>query len=504
MKKNLVLAAFIVAKFVLQYVVINPAYELQRDEYLHLDQANHLAWGYISVPPVTSWIAYVIKLLGGGEFWVRFFPALFGALTIVVVWKTIEALKGGMFALVAGAMAMLLSVMLRVNTLFQPNTLDIFFWTLFYFTIIKYIGTLTSKWLYVAAVAAAFGLLSKYNIVFLFTGLLPAALLTEHRKVFAGRHLYFACAIAVIIVSPNIIWQIQHHFPTLRQLQELNNTQLVNVNRVDFVKDQLMFSLSFFIFIIAAFVSFFAYPPFKKYRIFFWAYLCTIGLFIFLRAKSYYALGLYPIFIAFGAVCIGQLTSDGWRRHLRLAVVAWIITLAIPIFVYVLPIQSPEQIVRDNRRFKSLGMLRWEDGRDHELPQDYADMVGWRELAAKTDAVYEQTSKRGNTIVLCDNYGQAGAINYYSKFRNINAVSFNADYINWMRLDKPIVNAILVKEKGDDDSARTQEHPLFETAELAGEVSNPFARENGTRIFVLEGAKSDINRRISEERDSRK
>jgi hypothetical protein len=55
MKKELIfLTGFIILKFILQYFLISPEYDLQRDEYLHLDQANHLAWGYLSVPPLTS------------------------------------------------------------------------------------------------------------------------------------------------------------------------------------------------------------------------------------------------------------------------------------------------------------------------------------------------------------------------------------------------------------------------------------------------------------------
>ena len=61
-KKTIFLIGFIIVKFVLQFVLISPEYELQRDEFLHLDQAHHLAWGYISVPPVTSWISSIIVL----------------------------------------------------------------------------------------------------------------------------------------------------------------------------------------------------------------------------------------------------------------------------------------------------------------------------------------------------------------------------------------------------------------------------------------------------------
>ena len=76
------LFGLIAIKFILQYVLIHPVYELQRDEYLHLDQGLHLAWGYISVPPMTSWISFVIHALGGTVFWVKFFPAAFGAMTM--------------------------------------------------------------------------------------------------------------------------------------------------------------------------------------------------------------------------------------------------------------------------------------------------------------------------------------------------------------------------------------------------------------------------------------
>jgi hypothetical protein len=102
-KKNLILFGFILLKFLLQYFLISSDHDLQRDEYLHLDQAQHLAWGFQSVPPFTSWISYIINLLGDTIFWVKFFPALFGALTIFIVWKAIEELNGNLFALILGA-----------------------------------------------------------------------------------------------------------------------------------------------------------------------------------------------------------------------------------------------------------------------------------------------------------------------------------------------------------------------------------------------------------------
>jgi hypothetical protein len=77
-KKHLILIGFVLLKFILQYTLINSEYNLHRDEFLHLDQAHHLAWGYASVPPVTSWISRIILFFGNTVFWINSFPPYLG------------------------------------------------------------------------------------------------------------------------------------------------------------------------------------------------------------------------------------------------------------------------------------------------------------------------------------------------------------------------------------------------------------------------------------------
>ncbi|HQW27504.1 MAG TPA: glycosyltransferase family 39 protein, partial [Saprospiraceae bacterium] len=312
--KYAVLIGLIAMKFILQYMLIHPVYELQRDEYLHLDQGLHLAWGYISVPPMTSWISFLIHILGGAVFWVKFFPAAFGAMTMVLVWKMIEKLNGSLYACFLGTLAVLISPLLRINLLYQPNSFDIFFWTLAFYILIRWIQTGENRWIYLAAIAITLGFYSKYNILILVAALLPAILLTPSRRIFASKHLFLAILGGIILVLPNLIWQYQNDFPTLHQLQALADTQLVNVNRLDFLKDQgLYFINSLFIFLFAL-VGFFSYPPFRKYQVIAFTYIFAIALFLLFKAKSYYAVGLYPVLLAFGAVFIEQLTSEGWKK----------------------------------------------------------------------------------------------------------------------------------------------------------------------------------------------
>jgi hypothetical protein len=123
-------------------------------------------------------------------------------------------------------------------------------------------------------------------------------------------------------------------------------------------------------------------------------------------------------------------------------------------------------------------------------------MLGWHELASKTDSIYRAIRDKEHTLVLCANYGEAGAINFYTK-ENIQAVSLNADYINWFHLDKKILSVILVK----DDTKENVDHEktLFDSVVLGGTIENTFAREKGTRIFLLSGPKTDINKLLEGE-----
>ncbi|MCD0470757.1 glycosyltransferase family 39 protein [Flavobacterium sp. JAS] len=502
-KKTLILIGFIILKFALQYILISPEYDLQRDEYLHLDQAHHLAWGYLSVPPVTSWFSYLIYLLGNSVFWIKFFPALFGALTILIVWKTIETLRGNLYALTLGATCVLFSALLRLNTLYQPNSLDVLCWTGFYYVIIQYFATKKTKWLYIGAIVFAFGFLNKYNILFLLIGLLPALLLSKQRQVLAKKELYFALLLGLILILPNLLWQYNNQFPIVHHMKELAETQLVNVDRIGFLKEQLLFFIGAFFVILASLYALLFYKAFNKFKFFFATLFFTLLVFIYFKAKAYYAIGLYPIYIAFGAVFLSHILKTGWKRFLQPVFIIIPLLFFIPMYNLAFPNKSPEYIVKHHEKYKKFDMLRWEDGKDHALPQDFADMLGWKELARKTDSAYASLPNQDKTLVLCDNYGQAGAINYYTK-KGIKAVSFNADYVNWFNLNIQYQNLIRVKDYEKDSDELKETGPYFSNAKISGEVSNQYAREYGTTIFVFTGAKVNINKKIESEIKSEK
>ncbi len=499
-KEGFVLLFFVALKFLLQSILIDPAYDLQRDEYLHLDQANHLAWGFTSVPPLTSWISFLIRCLGNGVFWIKFFPALFGVLTIVVVWLAVDELKGNLGAKVLAATCVLFSALLRINTLLQPNSFDILSWTTTFYFFIKYINTGKSKWVYLGAFFFALGFLNKYNIIFLMLGIFPALLITKQRTLFLKKEFYVAIGIVLLIISPNLIWQYQNHFPVFHHLHELSVSQLVHVSRILFLKNQLLFFTGSIIVIISALYALLFVDSFKKYRFLFWSFVFTLTIFTYLRAKDYYAIGLYPIYIAFGSVFLYRILDN------KLGIFFKPVLLLFPILIFdyminvAFPNKTPEYIEKNQDKYRDLGMLRWEDGKNHMIPQDYADMLGWKELASIVDSACESIDSPEKTLVLCDNYGQAGAINFYTR-NNIHSVSFDADYLYWFDLHRKYKNLIRIKNRSERWNEMVETSPFFASSMILDSIKNKFAREFGTTVFIFKNSNVSINKRIEAELD---
>ncbi len=380
----------------------------------------------------------------------------------------------------------------------QPNSLDALCWASFCFILIKYPDTQKPKWFYIAAVILAVGFLNKYNIVFLLIGFIPA-LLIINRSFFSSTHFYLSALLFLLLIMPNLVWQYNNNFPIYHHMQQLANIQLVNVNRWDFLTDQLFYFIGSFFIIVAVLYSLLFYQPFKKHGFFFWTLCFTLSAFIYLRAKSYYAMGLYPVYIAFGAVYLESILTSGWKKYLQPIANCFPVLLFVPMYHFMFPNKSPDYIVNHPGYNKKFGLLRWEHGKDHALPPDYADMIGWKELAHKVDSIYSTLTGNSETLILCNNYGQAGAINYYTTDKNIAAASFNADYVKWFKLDKRYVKLIRVKTFESEGDELKETGPYFNKSFIGGSVTNKFAREFGTSIFVFQKAKIDISQRLKNE-----
>lgn len=483
-----------VIKFFLPFILQNSFYELQRDEFLYLAEAHHIAWGYMEIPPLLSVFAWISNIFGETFFWVKFWPSLFGALTYILVGKIILSFGGRGLALFLGFLPFIFGAYLRIHFLFQPNFLEVFFWTMIAFSVIRFMQTEKKCWLYILGISIGLGMNSKYSVAFFVVSILIGALLTKQRKIFLNKHLFFAAIIGFLIFLPNLIWQYSHHFPVFVHMKELQETQLQFVSPKGFLIDQLLMNLPC-VFIWIAGLYFAIFNEKGKYRIFALAYLIVIVLLLYLQGKSYYALGVYPVLFAFGAVQLERFAT----KHFNVWTYAFVIipiVLGIPLIPLLLPVAKPEKLAAYYKatNIEKTGLLKWEDLKNHPLPQDFADMLGWEEIAQKTAKAYSVLSdeEKKHTFIFGDNYGEAGAINYYRKKYGLPvASSDNASFLYWIPDSLQIDNIILIT----DDHNEMQHAFLknFSSVVLADSVTNIYAREQGTLILILKGANEKFN-----------
>src|ERR1700689_3591231 len=186
---NLMLLVYLLAllKFVLPFLIQNSTYEPHRDEFLYIAEAHHMAWGYLEVPPVMSVFAYVTNTMGGSFFWIKIWPSLFGSLTYILVARLILSMGGKMFALILGFLPFIFGYYMHVHFMFQPNFLEVFFWTLMAYGLVRYVQTEKPNGLYIAGIALGLGMMSKYSVSFFAISLLVGLLLTKERKIFLNK-----------------------------------------------------------------------------------------------------------------------------------------------------------------------------------------------------------------------------------------------------------------------------------------------------------------------------
>jgi hypothetical protein len=209
-----------------------------------------------------------------------------------------------------------------------------------------------------------------------------------------------------------------------------------------------------------------------------------------LSGKAYYTLGAYSMLFAAGGVAVEKLFVRR-LRFLKPAILALMILIVLPTIPYglpVLPMDEMADYAQASKKFGLEGALTWEDGRVHRLPQDYADMTGWRELAGIVIQAYHGLSEaeRANCKIYAENYGQAGAIRYHGKHHGLpEPVSFNETFVLWAPDSAELTTLIYVNHELGEDIQH-----FFAEIELAGRVKDPHFRENGVQVYVCKNPRN--------------
>jgi len=481
-----------------------------RDALYYLACADHLAFGYVDQPPLFPFIAWIARhTLGTSLPALIFWPALAGAARIVLVAVFARELGARCFGVaLAAALAATPAVWWVIDHQFAMNAFETLFWTGCAYAILRMINTQNPKlWLAFAAIAGL-GLENKYSIAVFAFALLAGLLLTRHRKLLFTPWLFAGGAVALLIFLPNLVWNLQHHWPFLELMHNIRVTgKDIAYPPLAYLGLQIMmmnpFSLPFW---FGGLLFYFFSRDAKLYRTFGWAYLITFAFFLISHGKDYYSAPAYPILLAAGAVAAERLlsrsavdqaadsSSNGrqskWRAALKPVCFAWlVIGIAVPLPL-VLPVFPLDGFLRYQSHLHSQPKPTERSSVGTPLPQYYADELPWQEQVAAVARVYHGLSpeEQAKTAIFGDNYGQAAAIDFFgSRYGLPKAISGHQSYFLWG--PRNYTGEIVIVVGAPESDVRDK----FASVEIAATVNVPYAYFYETRpILLCRGLKGNL------------
>ena len=402
------------------YVLAVTQFGVHRDEFLYVAMGSHLRLWRMDFPPLIAILANVSRALFGDSLAsVRVLPALEGAVLIVLAALIARELGGGRFAQALAATCVLAAPLyLRASTLFQPVILDQIWWTAALYGVVRLARTDDARWWLLVGAALGLGLLTKFSIAFVGVALLASMLVTSQRRWLATRWPWIAAGLALVVGSPSIVGQLRLGFPVLGQMHDLQETQLTHVTWLGFVADQpLMLGIVAWAVALAGVVALVATKRFEQYRVVGLTCLFAFVLLLVLHGKSYYAGPIYPALLAAGSVGLERIRRPIVGAAVRGGTIALVIAfgaVALPIAV---PMLSPEATARYAARLGVGSAVRTNRGELDQLPQDFADMLGWEEQARALASAYRSLSpdEQREAVIIGNNYGEAGAAEFYRR-----------------------------------------------------------------------------------------
>jgi 4-amino-4-deoxy-L-arabinose transferase-like glycosyltransferase len=287
-------------------LLVDPAYGFHRDELAVLDDARHLAWGYVAYPPLTPALARVaLDLFGPTTVGLRLVGALSQALAAVLAGLIARELGGGRTAqLTAAAAVAVAPVSVVVSVLYSYVALDYLWWVLVVYLLLRLLNGGTPRWWLAIGVAAGLGLETKWTVLAWLAALAAGLLLTPARRQLATAWPWAGAALALAAFLPNLLWQTEHGVVSLAFLGAIHDRD-VALGRTDgFPVDQLWLGANPLTvpLWVAGLWALLRAGWARPYRALGWAWLIALALLLVARGRGYYAAAAYPALLAAGAV----------------------------------------------------------------------------------------------------------------------------------------------------------------------------------------------------------
>jgi 4-amino-4-deoxy-L-arabinose transferase-like glycosyltransferase len=474
------------------HLIANGHYGFFRDELYFIVCGQRPDWGYVDQPSLIPLIAAgSYRLFGDFLLGFRLPAALAMAATAALTAEFARRLDGGHFAQwLAGICVLGAGYFLAAGTFITTDMLQPLTWLLVSWCLVELSDTGDERWWLVLGVAVGVSLWSKYLIAFYLAALAVGVILTPLRRSLARPWIYLGAAIAVLMVLPNIWWQGAHGWPFLEVGRAGAAGKNLALSPTDFIGQQflLMGPASAPVWLAGLWTTM-TRPKEPAWRAFPIAYVLLCVVFITSHGKSYYLSAIYPTLFGFGAVVIERWIGNAAARRGVLAVVAASGAFFSPLAMPVLPVETYIAYAAAlGMRPSAAATERMKLG---VLPQQFADMFGWPEMAGAIARVYHALppGERARAVFFGQNYGEAAAIDIFGRRLGLPpAIATHNNYYLWG--PRGADGSVMIVIGGD----YREMTGLFARVEKVGMIENPYAvpYETNQPIYVLRGLKEPM------------
>lgn len=475
------------------YFIAGPNYGYFRDELYYLACGEHPSWGYVDQPPLIGWITWLLQHSIGTSIWaLRLLPALAGTASVYLAGLLARELGGRRWAMFLASLATLMApVLLALSHLYTMNAFDPLLWTSLAYLVVRIVKTGNEKlWLWFG-ILLGITTLNKYGIVFWLSGLLVGMLLTPLRNALRTRWFWLGSLAGLILVLPNFLWQWRHQFPFLELMRNIRRSHRdIALPPGPFFKAQaeMLGYVAFFLVIFA--VIFFFSKRGRLFRVIGWAYVVFLTEMLVMHGKMYYLAPVYPMMFAGGAVWLEQAAQSRAWAWTKYAVAIGIVAVSGIYAPTILPILSVPHFIAYEHKM-GIQQQKFENQPEGALPQIYADMFGWEEIAQRVAAYYHTLSpeEQQKTAIFANNYGDAGAIDFFGpRYGLPKSIGNHQSYWIWGPRQYTGESLIVL---GDDDERNMQ--TKCTSYSIIGNTRHPLSRpDEWMNIYHCRGFKWNL------------
>src|SRR5215470_10971621 len=214
------------------HLLVSGRYGYFVDELYYLACSHHLAWGYVDQAPLIAVVTWFERVtLGDSLHALRFLPAVAAGLKVLLTGLIAKELGARRYAMALACVAVIVApIYLGIDSLLTMNAFEPCFWMGAALIVLKILNGASPKLWLLFGVLAGVGLQNKHSTLFFGFGLFVGLLLTRQRWYFAQPWIWLGGLISLLIFLPNLVWEIQRHFPTIELLRNVQgegrNTEL--------------------------------------------------------------------------------------------------------------------------------------------------------------------------------------------------------------------------------------------------------------------------------------